>query len=432
MTPRGDALPLGDAEAAALFADLAPLPALILAVSGGPDSTALLWLAARWRATLTDGPRLVAVTVDHGLRRQSIAEAEAVGGLAERLGVAHRVLRWTGDKPAAGLQEAARAARYRLLTEVAHEVGAAHVLTAHTRDDQAETVLFRLARGSGLSGLAGMARTAAVPLAPPASPLPARGERSDCAPQARNPGEGAPPRTVSLDTPPHPSRRCAASHPLPARGERDQVPLLLLRPFLDVPKARLVATLRAAGVAFADDASNRDPRFTRSRLRLLLPGLAAEGLSAACLARFAERMRRADAALEAATDRLARDLGIGRGTADPPPGGAVRLDALAWAKAPEELRIRLLGRLVAAAAAEGPVELGKLESVAAALAAALAASAASPVRDGGSGTAAPAARFRRTLAGAMVTLSRSQLTVEPAPARRAARNAARRPRDAEA
>lgn len=389
ITPRGDALPLGDAEAAALFADLAPLPALILAVSGGPDSTALLWLAARWRATLTDGPRLVAVTVDHGLRRQSIAEAEAVGGLAERLGVAHRVLRWTGDKPAAGLQEAARAARYRLLTEVAHEVGAAHVLTAHTRDDQAETVLFRLARGSGLSGLAGMARTAAVPLAPPASPL-------------------------------------------PARGERDQVPLLLLRPFLDVPKARLVATLRAAGVAFADDASNRDPRFTRSRLRRLLPGLAAEGLSAACLARFAERMRRADAALEAATDRLARDLGIGRGTADPPPGGAVRLDALAWAKAPEELRIRLLGRLVAAAATEGPVELGKLESVAAALAAALAASAASPVRDGGSGTAAPAARFRRTLAGAMVTLSRGRLTVEPAPARRAARNAARRPRDAEA
>ncbi|WP_111423731.1 tRNA lysidine(34) synthetase TilS, partial [Rhodoplanes roseus] len=197
--------------------------------------------------------------------------------LADRLGVSHRVLRWVGDKPSTGLQEAARVARYRLLAEAARAVGAAHVVTAHTRDDQAETVLFRLARGSGLSGLAGMARV---------SPLP-----------ALSTGEGK---------------------------ATDGAPFLV-RPFLDVPKARLIATLEAAGVPYADDPSNRDPRFTRSRLRRLLPSLAEEGLSAARLVQLAGRMRRADAALEAAVDRLAADLAISPGRL--PGAGPVTFDA---------------------------------------------------------------------------------------------------------
>ncbi|MDC7784854.1 tRNA lysidine(34) synthetase TilS [Rhodoplanes tepidamans] len=351
-----------------MFAGLAHLPALLLAVSGGPDSTALLVLAARWRAGLDAGPRLVAATVDHGLRRGAAAEALAVAALAGDLGLAHHTLRWTGDKPAAGLQEAARAARYRLLAEAARAAGAAHVLTAHTRDDQAETVLFRLARGSGVAGLAGMARVSPLPVSGPAPP-PAR----------------------------------------PAGGARDGA-LWLVRPFLDIPKARLVATLAAAGIPWADDPSNRDPRFTRSRLRGMLPGLAAEGLSAARLAQLAARMRRADAALEAAVERLAADLAV----PDLRPGAAATIAAAGWVRAPAELRLRLLGRLVAAAGTEGPVELGKLEDVAEALAAACAGPA-------------PAARFRRTLAGAMVTLSGGRLTIEPAPPRRHGRNAAPAP-----
>src|SRR4051812_13061922 len=137
--------PVSAAETAALFADLSHAPVLVLAVSGGPDSTALMWLAARWRDGLEHAPKLIAVTVDHGLRPESAREALQVKRLAARLGVDHRTLRWTGRKPASGLPEAARNARYRLLGDIARRSGARHVLAAHTLDDQAETVLFRLA-----------------------------------------------------------------------------------------------------------------------------------------------------------------------------------------------------------------------------------------------------------------------------------------------
>src|SRR6185369_13682921 len=212
--------PVTATEARALFADLKGRPALLLAVSGGPDSTALMVLAARWRDALKAKPKLIAVTVDHGLRKDAKAEAAAVARLARKLKIAHRTLRWRGKKPATGLQQAARTARYRLLAEAARDVGASHVLTAHTLDDQAETVLIRMSRGSGLTGLAAMARAAAVP---------------------------------------------GASE------------LVLVRPLLDIAKARLIATLRAAKLPFADDPSNRDPRFTRARIRSLMPTLAVEG-----------------------------------------------------------------------------------------------------------------------------------------------------------
>ena len=151
------------AEARALFADLTDVPSLVLAISGGPDSTALLLLAARWRKSLKAGPKLVAVTVDHGLRPEAKREAAAVKKLARSLGVEHRTMRWTGRKPSTGLQQAARNARYGLLAAAAKSAGARHILTAHTMDDQAETVLIRLARGSGVSGLAAMARLAPLP-----------------------------------------------------------------------------------------------------------------------------------------------------------------------------------------------------------------------------------------------------------------------------
>ena len=102
-------------------------------------------LAARWRDSLDTKPKLVAVTVDHGLRKESRREALAVARLARKLKIAHRTLRWNGRKPATGLQEAARAARYRLLGDAARKAGAAHIVTAHTLDDQAETVLIRMA-----------------------------------------------------------------------------------------------------------------------------------------------------------------------------------------------------------------------------------------------------------------------------------------------
>lgn len=332
-----------DEEANALFRGLEGIGGFVIAASGGPDSTALLLLAARWAKRLRKPPKLLAVTVDHGLRPQAAAEAVAVKRLARRLGVAHRTLRWRGGKPNTGLQEAARLARYRLLVKAAESAGYAHILTAHTLDDQAETVLLRLARGSGLTGLAGMA-------------------------------------TVSLIS-----------------GSRGRE-IFLVRPLLRISKARLIATLRAAGIGFAEDPSNSDPRFTRARLRALMPALAREGLHARGLSRLAGRMRRAEAAIEfavgAARAALAPAAWLRR--------GPVVIDSARFLDLPAEVGLRLLGRAIAHTGDEGPVELGKLEALYDAL--------------------RQAPRLRRTLAGALVTLAGERLTIERAPARHAAAN----------
>lgn len=345
--------PISEGEAAALFGSLAPEPALVLAVSGGPDSTALLWLAARWRKRLKRRPKLLAVTVDHGLRKESAREALAVKKLAKKLKVEHRTLRWTGPKPKTGIQEAARHARYQLLGDAARKAGAEYVLTAHTLDDQAETVLFRLLRGSGVAGLRGM--SAGAPL--PGWPGTTRANR----------------RFVS-------------------------------RPFLHVPKSRLLATLEAAKIPFADDPSNRDPRFTRPRLRALMPRLAEEGLTAQRLALLAERVTRTEIVLYDVLNEALMRLAPGPW----PEEGPVTVDAVAFGDLAEEIQLRMLDRLIGWTGNEGPVELGKLEALCAALEGPLIDALMEPKR----------ASFRRTLAGAMITLSGTKLTVERAPPRR--------------
>jgi tRNA(Ile)-lysidine synthase len=339
-----EAAPVSAAEAKRLFAPLARVCALVLAVSGGPDSTALLMLMARWRSAFKRGPKLIAVTVDHGLRRASAGEARAVKRLARRLGVPHRTVRWEGKKPASGLQEAARTARYRLLAAAAKSARAGAVVTAHTLDDQAETVLLRMSRGSGLGGLCAMAR----------------------------------------------------SSPLPANGTRE---IMLVRPLLEIPKARLVATLARAKIEFADDASNRDPRFTRARLRELMPALAREGLDARRLSRLAGRLRRAEAAIEMAVDDAMKALSRTPWSDRTP----IAFDAEKFAHLPTEVGLRLLGRAIVHAGEEGAIRLGKLENLYEALAVA---------------RASKTFRLRRTLGGALVTLTPIQLVVERAPARR--------------
>jgi tRNA(Ile)-lysidine synthase len=338
-----DAAPVSAAEAKTLFASLIRFPALVLAVSGGPDSTALLLLLARWRRALKAGPKLVAITVDHGLRPGSAGEARAVKALARRLGVLHRTVCWEGKKPASGLQQAARHARYRLLAAAAKSAQATAIVTAHTLDDQAETVLLRMSRGSGLAGLAAMARE---------SPLPTHGRE-----------------------------------------------IVLVRPLLNVPKTRLIATLARAKIEFAEDASNRDPRFTRARLRALMPALAREGLSARTVSRLALRLRRADAAIETAVDGAVEKL-----SQDPwSDCGPIVLDAENFIRLPAEVALRLVGRAIACAGAQGPIRLGKLEGLYEALVGA---------------HRSKAFRFRRTLAGALVTLSPLTLVIERAPPRR--------------
>jgi tRNA(Ile)-lysidine synthase len=414
------ARPISAAEAKRLFHPLAQASTLVLAVSGGPDSTALLVLAARWRGTSKNkknkksrkGPKLLAVTIDHGLREESAHEARAVKRLARTLGVAHRILRWEGKKPRTGLQQAARAARYRLLADFARSAKADHVLTAHTLDDQAETVLMRMSRGSGMSGLCAMREVAPLPVggAPRRSPDEAK----------RNPG------------------RSMRATP----GE----PLLLVRPFLAIPKARLIATLERAAIAYADDLSNRDPRFFRARMRDVMPALAREGLDARRLALVARRLARAESALERAVD--AAVAGVSARAWEN--AGPIVLDAEKFFALPAEIALRLLGRAIAQAGDAAPLRLAKLETLLDTLYGVLVAAPRpqswrtpsqpkSDVSDfghlkvpnsgkpefgcssRGEGGGEGRFRLRRTLAGALVTLTARRLVVERAPPRRSHR-----------
>ncbi len=230
-----------------MFAGLVSIPRLLIAVSGGPDSVALLGLLSEWAAA-PGRPALAAATVDHGLRAEAAAEASTVATLCQRLGVPHATLAWTGPKPRTGLQAQARTARYGLLRQEAQRLGGAALVTAHTADDQAETILMRMAHGSGPAGLGGMKR----------------------------------------------------------RSERDG--LVLLRPLLGVAKARLVATALARDLAFVTDPGNSEARFERVRWRRLTPALAAEGLDARRLGVLSRRLARMNAALDEQAGSLQRDL----------------------------------------------------------------------------------------------------------------------------
>lgn len=201
--------PVDGATFARLMAPFEPFearPDLAVAVSGGRDSLSLALLAHEW--STGRGGRILALTVDHGLRPESAREATVTANLLNGHGIECLVLRWVGAKPQAGLQEAARAARYRLLRDACREHGILHLLVAHHADDQAETIAMRAARASGPDGLAGMAALVEWP------------------------------------------------------------EVRLLRPLLSVPRACLSATLVSRGVTWIDDPSNADPRFERARLRL--------------------------------------------------------------------------------------------------------------------------------------------------------------------
>lgn len=283
-------MPAADAEAARPLADdeihdlLDPhlnQPALLLAVSGGPDSLGMLAAFARWRERSAGGPAIHVAAVDHGLRPESASECAMVQRAAARFGLSCDVLRWEGGKPATGLQEAARDERYRLLATRARALGAPLIVLAHHQDDQAETVIMRLVRGSGPLGLKGMA-------------------------------------TVS---------------------ERDGVHLL--RPFLFVPKTRLAATAAAAGLTPVEDPSNRDPRFTRTRIRRVMEVLAEEGLDAERIAIFAGRMQMLDAAGAQHAARLAEETAL----AAPP--GARMFDGPRWLGVPFADMLRLLADAMA-------------------------------------------------------------------------------------
>ncbi|WP_069308505.1 tRNA lysidine(34) synthetase TilS, partial [Methylobrevis pamukkalensis] len=316
--PRADApdtaSPIGPAEADRLFSPFSGLSRIAVAVSGGADSTGLLHLLSGWSARTPDAPALQVLTVDHGLRPAAAEEAARVAELAAALSLPCEILRWHTLPPTGDIQAAARAARYRLLAEATRRAGIGHVLLAHHRDDVAETFLIRLARGSGLRGLSAM----------------------------------------------------------PARREVDGI--VFHRPLLAVPRARLVATLDAAGLGWSEDPSNTDPRYLRSRVRMLMPALADLGIDAARLSDTAGRLGRAAALV----DRLVGDL---RGQCVEIHAGYASLALPALNVADPELRLRLVSDLLRdlCGADYGP-RLAALEAALAAVTAADDGSGRGPVR----------------------------------------------------
>ncbi|WP_170404118.1 tRNA lysidine(34) synthetase TilS [Ruegeria arenilitoris] len=240
MTDQADTL---RSELRARLPDRLP-PRLGVAVSGGGDSVALLHLLHD--ITQTEQTRLFAATVNHGLRPEAAAEADQVAELATRLGIAHETLLWQGWDGAGNLQDQARQARYRLLTDWARRNDIPAIALGHTADDQAETVLMRLGRAAGVSGLSGM-------------------------PDAR-----------------------------------DQNGVTLLRPMLGITRQDLRDYLSGLGEGWIEDPSNHDQKFDRIKAREALTGLGALGISAQSLARVAENLAQAREALARYTQESAR------------------------------------------------------------------------------------------------------------------------------
>lgn len=219
-----------------LFGVFEQQPHLAVAVSGGADSMALAVLVDGW--CKAQGGRISALIVEHGLRLESAAEATLTAARLGRLGIESHILAWTGQKPKTGVQSAARQARYDLLDRWCRTRGVLHLLTGHHADDQAETFLMRLGRGSGPDGLAAMAAV------------------------------------------------------------RELTACRVLRPLLDFPKVRLQSTLRAKGVDWVEDPSNTDPKYARSRVRQTMTASDADVVG---IVQATRRYARVRAALESHT-----------------------------------------------------------------------------------------------------------------------------------
>jgi len=265
-------------DSGAIFAPLAEFRRIGLAVSGGPDSLALLLLAAEFAKAHGTPERFIVYSVDHGLRPEAAGEVAYVTEAARKLGFEARALRWEGKKPATGIQQAARTARYGLIAAAMKADRAEILLTAHHLADQAETVLMRLAHGSGIEGLRGMDYFAEI--------------------------DG----------------------------------LVVVRPLLGVDPAELAKIVAASDLVPVIDPSNSDTDYERVRWRQMLPQLAALGLDARRLSRFADRMRDADQALASMAAPVE--------TSVDPATGSQKLQYAAFSRLPRAVAVRLMARLL--------------------------------------------------------------------------------------
>ena len=257
---------------------------IVVAVSGGGDSIALM-LLLRDHARARNIPPPIVLTVDHGLRKHAAKDAKQVAAWARAAGLKAHVLTWAGAKSGSGVEAAAREARYRLMGDWLAKKKITALYVGHTQDDQAETFLLRLARGSGLDGLAAMA---------PAAPWPVAG-----------------------------------------------YDLTVSRPLLNISRDALRAHLTAQGQPWLEDPMNDDSAFDRVKIRKARDALADAGLTAARIAAAAAHLGRARAALEIVTDAV-----LERASRPVPSGFA--LDPTALTAAPREVALRALAALLMA------------------------------------------------------------------------------------
>jgi tRNA(Ile)-lysidine synthase len=298
-----DDMPVSGEEFAALMNRFAPRPArLAIAVSGGPDSMALAFCVKRWRDR-NPNTETLALIVDHGLRKESAYEAAQTKNHLAQLGINAEILSWQHETPVVTkLHATARKARYRLLAEACRRHNISDLLLGHQRDDQAETILMRFAKGSGIDGLGGMSM----------------------------------------------------------RSEVEET--RILRPFLSIPRARLIATCNAAKISFVTDASNASEKFARGRLRRVLPQLAAEGFTVERLIDLGARANEARDALDHYTNMLLRVAGR------MDVAGTIRLDIEQFRSAPKAIAQRaLIAALQFANAAEYAPERASLTALSTAL-----------------------------------------------------------------
>lgn len=258
---------------------------IAVAVSGGGDSMALALLLHQW--CLNNHVKLHAVTVDHGLRKASKQEAEDVSKWLEKFSIHHEILSWIGEKPTSNIQDKAREARYALISKWCKSKEIDHVFVAHHKDDQAETFLMRLIRGSGVDGLSAMEKVSRLPM------------------------EGF---------------------------EKDAIKIY--RPLLSIGKERLLKTLEEMGQTWVTDPSNENETFTRIKIRNLLKDTQIEGLDRDRLTATATKMSRVKSLLDQLTDHAESDF------VHYHPLGYAELSNIFIQNLHEEIALRLLSRLL--------------------------------------------------------------------------------------
>jgi tRNA(Ile)-lysidine synthase len=219
-----------------LTIDLTAEKNVAVAVSGGGDSLALTFLLFDW--CVKNGKKLHALTINHGLRAEATDEAQWVSQLLKSHGIKHKTLNWDGEKPTSRIQETAREIRYKLLSDYCHAQKIRCLFLAHHGQDQIETILFRLCKGTGLDGLAGMSEV------------------------------------TSTDG------------------------IFLIRPLLSCSHSQLLATMQKRNIDWIEDPSNSNNKYARVRIRNILDVLEKEGLNANRIGNFSRRMKQYGDALE--------------------------------------------------------------------------------------------------------------------------------------